>query len=203
MIGSTRNEGPRHGLLWRHLAVLLALGLSTACNSFPFGNCSIRVIESTLPAVWSFEGDTMQVDWFDRLSETNLDPGTFTPIADAFASADKAVGSLSWLISAFDTIPGFIGVRMAVPVTTGDRIRIDGVAPVGGFGLSSGRIDGARVDVRMGDFRATGASGELEVLSVFPLTVRLTLTTSDEAGRTLTLRGDQTFRVFERESECS
>lgn len=185
-------------------AVVTALAMAavvSGCDTFPFGTCTVRVVELTMPADWGFRSDTTHAEWFTRLAETNLTPAEFAPIGDAFEAADEPTGSLSWILPAFDTVPGWVGVRMEVPVQPGDRIPIRGAAPVGGFDLRADRTSGAWVDVRLGDFRATEAEGEMEVLAVSPLRLRVRLTAGD-GSRTLRVQGTMAFRVFEKETEC-
>lgn len=199
LITGTRIDERRvRGLL---VAAVLAGGL-VGCTGTPFGSCEIRLVELTMPATWTFQGETVEDEWFNRLAETNLDPSTFHPIADALEDAGAARGRLSWILPAFDANPGFIGIRIQVPVRAGDRIPITGVTPVGGFALSSGRVEGAQVDVRAGDFTGTTAEGEIEVRATAPLRVGVDLTATDEGGRILTVRGVLSFRVFEDRVSC-
>ena len=177
-------------------------GLIAACQGTPFGTCKVRTVELTMPATWSFAGQTMTSDWFTQLVEMQLDPALFHPIADAFANAGTGDGQMSWILPAFDTNGGMIGLRVPRPLQVGEVIPVGGVAPAGGFAVFAARGEGAWVDIRIDDFRATEAEGQLEVESVSPLSVRVDLSAIDESERMVTVAGVMAFRVFEQETSC-
>lgn len=177
-------------------------GLSAACQGGPFGTCEVRTVELTMPATWSFAGQTMTNDWFTHLVEMNLDPDRFHPIADAFANAGTGAGQMSWILPAFEVNGGMLGMQVHRPLQVGEVIPVHGVAPVGGFAVSDARAEGAWVDIRIDDFRATDAEGQLEVESVSPLSLRLDLSATDQSERLVTVAGVMAFRVFEQETSC-
>jgi hypothetical protein len=187
----------------RLIAAAGLIGSLAGCRGFPFGTCSTRVIEMTMTAAWGFDGESANAEWLGALAETNLDPQSFRPIADAFENPTTLTGSLSWLLPAFDANPGALGVLTPLPLQPGARLTISGVTPIGGFVVGTQRLEAARVDVRAGDFLATHATGVIEVIGVSPLRLWIDLATEDGKGRTLALRGQIAFWVMDREVECS
>jgi hypothetical protein len=185
--------------------IFIFLLVSIAGCSIPgLGRCDREFVEVTMNGTLT-TNSAQSVSLRSQISDSNI-PSDFAALRGAVRNADvdQQVEELIWDLSEGFPLGGFAGFSLALPVSQGEIITIDGPAfrGAGGWGVRYQRpVEQARAGLQFGAFTADSVRGTITVIETDPLALRVDLEFINET-QTVRLSGDMQFRVFTVTETC-
>lgn len=190
----------------RRLPLLLLLALP-GCSTYELltDSCNVEYIELSWPVTIERGASSSNAVLFNRLSRSNVSIDQFDMLKRAFIAGENQTASAAvWSVSAFNVNGGYISLVHRVPLPAGETVPIVTAFEGGGWGTLTGRpSSSASAAVRAGTFTATTAKGTLLVLAASPLSLRVDLTATNQAGEDIRVRGDAAFSLRRETGSCT
>ena len=187
----------------RLIFILLFLSM-VGCSIPGLGRCDREVVEVHMNGTLT-TNSAQPVNLMSQISDVVL-PSDFVALRGAVrnASVEQPVDELIWDLSQGLPQQGFGSFSLAIPVSQGQIISIDGPAlrNTGGWGVRYQRPkEQFRAGLKLGSFTADSVSGTITVIDTSLLALRVNLEFTN-ATQSVSLSGDMQFSAFTITEYC-